>query len=72
MLITHVETLSKEGIVLKNVYLVYNYDLEEYSVEVERILSFPKLKRKLARYNIEPIGFPEIILLLEEKMGATV
>ena len=72
LLVTHVQTLSKEGILLKNVYLIYNYDLEEYSDEVEKILDLPKLKRDITRYNVEPIGFPEIIPVLEEKMESTV
>jgi len=72
LLITHVQTLLKEGTLLKKVYLVYNYDLEEYSDEVEKILEQSELKREIARYNIEPISFPEIISVLEEEMGLTV
>jgi hypothetical protein len=73
LLITHVQALLNEGILLlKKVYLVYNYDLEEYSNEVEKILEQPELKREIAKYNIEPIGFPEIIPVLEEEMGSTV
>ena len=68
LLTSHVQTLSKEGILLKNVYLVYNYDLEEYTDEVEKILRHPRLTRNITRYDIEPIGFPEVISVLEEKI----
>jgi hypothetical protein len=70
LLITHLQTLPKEGILLENAYLVYNYNLEEYSNEVEKILEGLKLKRNFIKYKIEPIGFPDVISVLEEKMGA--
>jgi hypothetical protein len=64
LLIAHVQTLLKEGILFKNVYLVYNYDLEEYYNEVEKILGLPKLKENITKYKIKPIGFPEILSVL--------
>lgn len=67
LLITHVQTLSKEGTDLKKVYLVYNYDLEDYSDEVKRILNRPRLMRGITRYKIGTIGFPEVTSVLEEE-----
>ena len=64
-LIIHVQTLSKEGTHLNKVYLVYNYDLEDYSDEVKRILGLPKLRRGIIRYKIRIIGFPEVTSVLE-------
>jgi len=69
LLITHVQTLLNEGILLKKVFLVYNYDLAEYFDEAKKILEEQELKRDITRYKIEPIGFPEIIPVLEEEMG---
>lgn len=65
LLIRHVQTLSKEATHLKKVYLVYNYDLEDYSDEVKRILNLPKLRRDITRYKIGIIGFPEVTSVLE-------
>jgi len=66
-LITHVQTLSKEGTNLNKVYLVYNYDLEDYSDEVKRILNLPKLRRGITRHKIGIFGFPEVTSVLEEE-----
>lgn len=66
LLIDHVQTLSKEGCHLNKVYLVYNYDLGDYSDEVKRILDRPKLRRGITQYKIEIIGFPEVTSVLEE------
>jgi len=66
-LMTHVQTLSKEGTQLNKVYLVYNYDLEDYSDEVKRILNLPKLRRGITRYKIETIGFPEVTSVLQKE-----
>ena len=70
-LTAHVQTLSKEGIILKEVYLVYNYDLEDVHEDVEKILSAPKLERNTKKYRIKPVGFPKIVSILKEKMGST-
>ena len=67
LLINHVQTLSKEGTRLNKVYLVYNYDLEDYSDDVKRILNLPKLRRRITRYKIGITGFPEVTSVLEEE-----
>jgi len=67
LLIRHVQTLSKEGTHLNKVYLVYNYDLEDYSDEVKRILNLPKLRRGITRHKIGTIGFPEVISVLQQE-----
>ena len=61
----HVQTLSKEGTHLSKVYLVYNYDLEDYNDKVKRILNLPKLRKGITRYKIETIGFREVTSVLE-------
>jgi len=65
LLITHVQTLSEEGTHLNKVYLVYNYDLEDYSDELKRILNLPKLRRGITQYKIRTIGFLEVTSVLE-------
>jgi len=67
LLIRHVQTLSQEGTHLNRVYLVYNYDLEDYSDRVKGILNLPKLRRGITRYKIKTIGFPEVTSVLEEE-----
>jgi hypothetical protein len=54
-LIRHIEALHEEGIDLAESYLIYNYDLEPYSQEIER---------KIKKYNIKPIGYPEVKTVL--------
>ena len=66
-LITHVQTLSKEDTQLNKVFLVYNYDLENYSDEMKKILNIPKLRKGITQYKIGIIGFPEVTLVLEEE-----
>jgi hypothetical protein len=70
-LVTHVEALLKEGIPLNQVYLIYNYDLREYSEELQRILDLPNLKNSIEQYRIEPIGFPEVPHVIESKGDST-
>lgn len=67
LLITHVQTLLKEGTPLNKVYLVYNYDLEDYSDEKKRILNLPKLRKGITQHKVEIIGFPEVISVLEKE-----
>jgi len=71
LLIAHVKTLCDDGISFKRVFLVYNYDLDEYLEEyseAKRILEEPELKRDMTRYNIESISFPDIIPVLEKEL----
>jgi len=71
LLIAHVKTLCDDGINFKRVFLVYNYDLDEYLEEyseAKKILEEPELKRDMTRYNIEPISFPDIIPVLEKEL----
>jgi hypothetical protein len=67
LLITHVQTLSKEGTHLNKAYLVYNYGLEDYSEETKKILNLPKLRRGITKHKIEIIGFPEVTSVLEKE-----
>jgi hypothetical protein len=70
-LVTHVQSLSKEGVSFNQVYLIYNYDLREYSEELQRILDLPKLKSNIEHYRIKPIGFPEVTQVIESKGDRT-
>jgi len=67
LLIKHVQTLSKEGTHLNKAYLVYNYELEDYTEEMKNILNLPKLRKGITRHKIEIIGFPEVPHILEEE-----
>jgi hypothetical protein len=67
MLLAHIRALSKENTRPKKVYLVYNYDLKNYSEEVNKTLADPKLKSDILRYSVKPIGFPEIVPVLTEE-----
>ena len=63
-LVTHVKTLSEEGTRLHKAYLVYNYDLENYSDEMKRILEGSKLRNDIAQHKIEIIDFTEVTSVL--------
>ena len=68
LLITHVKTLAKEGTHLNKVYLVFNYDLQDYPSDwLENILNLPKLSTSIKHYNIEVIGFPDVAAVLDEQ-----
>jgi len=56
-LMKHVKALLKEGKAPTEIYLVYNYALEDYQEEIDTILQQPKYGGDLPECNLEVISY---------------